>query len=51
MHRRLAFLLTPLILLSLIGAGCGGGGSAGTTTASTTATTASGSSGDVHTIL
>ena len=51
MHRRLAFLLTPLVLLSLIGAGCGGGDSSSTTTASTAATTSSGSSGDVKTIL
>lgn len=50
MHRRMAFLLTPFLLLSLIGAGCGGGDSNATTTASNTAT-ASGSSGDVATIL
>jgi len=49
MHRRLAFLLTPLVLLSLIGAGCGGGDDK-PAAASTTATS-SAPSGDVKTIL
>ncbi len=51
MHRRMAFLLTPFLLFSLLGAGCGGGGSTDTTPASTAATASSGSSGDVATIL
>lgn len=51
MHRRLAFLLTPLILLSLIGAGCGGGSDTGAPAASTVATTSAPSSGDAQTIL
>lgn len=51
MHRRMAFLLTPFLLFSLIGAGCGGGGSTDTTAASTPATASSASSGDVATIL
>ena len=50
MHRRLAFLLTPLVLLSLIGAGCGGGSDKGTPTADTVPTSP-GSSGNVNAIL
>jgi hypothetical protein len=48
MSRRMAFLLTPLLLLSLIGAGCGGGGDDAPSASTSPAAT---SSGDAAVIL